>query len=133
MKKIFILFALAISVVAITSCDKNVDVLKGTWVNAVFTSTGMAEEVDMRYKFDGKGNYTFIAARAGMPESKTSGTYVIDGNIVRTYYTIQNADGQSQERSDALALNITSNPPSLSAPIYNSDGLQLGEIVFYKQ
>ena len=133
MKKLFILFALAISIGAITSCDANVDVLKGTWLAAASPSTGMADELNMRYIFDGKGNYTFIVAQENMPGSKSTGTYVLDGNKVRTYYTIQNADGKSQERTDVLTLDPTHNPPSLSAPLFTSDGTQLGELVFYKQ
>ena len=102
MKKIIILLVLVVSIAVITSCHTNKgDVLKGTWVNMVFTS-GTAEEVDMRYIFDGKGHYTFISARDGMPETRTTGSYVLEGNIVYTDYTIQNAEGESLVRSQSL-------------------------------
>ena len=133
MKKIIILLVLVVSIAFITSCNTNKgDVLKGTWVNMVFTS-GMAEEVDMRYIFDGKGHYTFISARDGMPETRTTGSYVLEGNIVYTDYTIQNAEGESLVRSQSLTLDLTANPPSLSTPVYDAEGRYLHDLVFYKQ
>ena len=134
MKKIIILLAIVVGIIIITSCNNEKgDVLKGTWVGMVNTSSTMAEEVDMRYIFDGKGHYLYISSSTGMPERRSAGTYVLEGNIVYTYYTIQNQEGETIEKSQVLNLDLTANPPSLSAPVYDAEGRYLHDLVFYKQ
>lgn len=134
MKKLSILFVLCMALFGflLTSCEtKTGDVLKGTWKNVVFISSS-ATEMDFTYIFDGKGGYTFIDAGMGRT---SKGTYVIENNntLVRMHGVTKNEAGEENEFDNELTLDLNSNPPTLSAPMYNSDGTYLGNIIYERQ
>ena len=128
MKKLFLLFTAAICLMA---CEKGGDVIQGTWKNVVHVSTA-ASEMDFTYVFDGKGNFTFIDADY---DRTSKGTYVIENNntLVRLHGATKNEAGEEKEYETVLTLDLNSNPPTLSAPMYTSDGTYLGLIIFEKQ
>lgn len=109
------------------------DILKGTWKSEGWNSSA-AELGEMIYVFDGKGNYTFTSNMDG-DRRTTKGTYTIEnGNIVRTFYTRYNLEGEAiGDGSDVLLLDAKSSPMTLTAGLYTADGTKLGELLFVKQ
>lgn len=137
MKKIslFLVSLMALLSFTFTSCEKGGDVIKGTWKGpaGINSSATGAQELDLTYIFDGKGNFKYISIAE--EERVSTGTYVIEENntIVRLHGTARNYQGEEKEYDSELMLDLESNPPTLSAHLYDSNGTYYGLLVFEKQ
>ncbi len=137
MKKSSILFVLCIALFGFlfTSCNgKAGDVLEGTWIGDMgISSSAIAEEVEMTYVFDGKGNYTFTSSQYGEVHI-TKGTYkLIDGKYLHTYFSMKNSSGENEERDEVLELDTSSKPYTLNTDLYDMEGRLVGHLKFVKQ
>ena len=135
MKKLFLFIITMLCSLSFISCEKGGDVIKGTWKGpaGINSSTSAATELDLTYIFDGKGNFKYISIAE--EERVSTGTYVIEENntIVRLHGVARNYQGEEYEYDSELMLDLESNPPTLSAHLYDSNGTYYGLLVFEKQ
>lgn len=135
MKKIFLGIITTVCCLSFISCEKGGDVIEGTWKGPAGynSSTNNATELDLTYIFDGKGNFKYISIAE--EERISTGTYVIAENntIVRLHGVTRNYEGKEKEYDSELMLDLESNPPTLSAHLYDSNGSYYGLLIFEKQ
>ena len=125
---------------SLVSCEKNGDVLKGTWKNVPAynsSSSGGAEELDMTYKFDGKGKFTYKAVdkAEGYVWNTAKGTYTIEEHKtkVRLQGVHTNVEGIENDFDFEMRLNLDTKPATLSVDLTDDDGRSYGVLVFEKQ
>ena len=125
MKKYFV-FILACAF-AFCACEKDKgDVLKGIWTGdgGINSSVSSASEItEMTLVFDGKGNFTWTIV--DFEKRVTKGTYKIDRDIVRLFYSQTNYEGITKDYETDLEMDFKSDPPTLT--LYATD--QYGNIL----
>lgn len=136
MRKILLFFIVMMAAMSVcfTSCEKGGDVLKGTWKSCSYatSSSGDEEMMHITYIFDGKGKYTCTVV--DYEERVIKGTYKIENEkVVRLYYSRQNGDGETKDYEDVMELDMDSNPPTLTAYVYDAYGNHIMTWIFEKQ
>ena len=140
MKRFSLLFVSLLTLLCFTSCENGSgDVLKGVWkyvpgVNSSTTGNGL-EGVDMKYVFDGKGNFTHTVVEPGFEPRTSKGTYthVEDSKLVSLHGVSTNEEGISKEFDTELWLDISTKPYTLSTTLVDGSGSILAVVYYEKQ